>query len=122
MAEPDGATAPRRSGTVGASAARQARADLKRAMEFSSESLRAAVAAAAAPSGAAIARMPVVDLLSAMPGVGARRAEELAALAGVAPGRRLAGLGAKQLDTLAALIDERAARRLRRARPAEAPA
>jgi hypothetical protein len=108
-------------GTEAAAAARRARADVKRAMDFSGASLRAAVEAAAGPAGAAIGRMRVVELLAAMPGVGSRRAQELAGLAGIAPGRRLAGLGSRQLDALAALIDERAARRARRP-PTEAAA
>lgn len=101
-------------GTAAASAARRARAEVKRQMAFTSESLRRAVAACQGEYGAHVRRMPVVELLAAMPGVGPNRAAELAELAGVAPGRRLGGLGQLQLETLARLIDERAARRAAR--------
>lgn len=98
-------------GSAAAAAARRARAEVKRQMAFSSESLRRVVDACHGEQGAHVRRMPVVELLAAMPGVGPRRAEELAALAGIAPGRRLGGLGQVQLEKLAGLIDERAARR-----------
>lgn len=98
-------------GTAAAAVARRARAELKRQMAFSSDSLRSAVAACEGEYGAHIRRMPVVELLAAMPGVGPARAQELASLAGVAHGRRLAGLGQLQIEALARLIDERAARR-----------
>lgn len=104
-------------GTAAAAAARRARAELKRQTEFSSESLRRALAACHGEHGVHIRRMPVVELLAAMPGVGPSRASELASLAGVAPGRRLGGLGQVQLETLARLIDERAARRAARRTP-----
>ena len=63
--------------------------------------------------------MPLVELLAAMPGMGRRRAEELAELAGIPPQRRLAGLGHLQVERLAALIDARAARRMARRSAAE---
>lgn len=100
---------PPAAGTAAATAARRVRADLKRGMEFSGESLRAAHRMAA--ENPAVARIPVRELLAAMPGLGPRRADDLALHAGIAPGRRLSGLGPHQLATLAALIDERAARR-----------
>lgn len=108
-------------GTAAASAARRARAELKRQVDFSGEALRSAVDSCRGPQGAHLRRMPVVELLSAMPGMGRRRAEELAGLAGIPPQRRLAGLGHLQVERLAALIDARAARRMaRRPQPEEA--
>jgi guanylate kinase len=98
-------------GTAAAAAARRARTEVKRQMEFSSESVRRVMAMCDGPDSAPIRRMSVVELLAAMPGVGPRRAEELAGLAGVAPGRRLGGLGHQQVEALCRLIDERAARR-----------
>lgn len=104
-------------GAAAASAARRARAELKRQVDFSGEALLDAVAACRGPHGAHLGRMPLVELLAAMPGMGRRRAEELAELAGIPPQRRLAGLGHLQVERLAALIDARAARRIAR-RPA----
>lgn len=106
-------------GSAAAAAARRARAEIKRELAFSGESLRRVVAACGTAEGAAVRRMPVVELLAAMPGVGPARAEELAALAGIAPGRRLAGLGQVQVATLARIIDERAARRAARRGPCQ---
>lgn len=105
-------------GASAATAARQARAAVKRELLFSGESFRAAVALAHSdqPSAAAVARMRVAELLSAMPGMGPRRAEEMLITAGVATTRRIGGLGTGQVATLAAIIDERAARRALRAR------
>ena len=99
------------SGTAAASAARRARAQVKGQAEFSGHCLRSIVETCHGPQGTHIGRMPVVELLAAMPGVGPRRAEDLAARAGIAPGRRLAGLGPVQVEMLARLIDERADRR-----------
>ena len=104
----------RLAGTTAAASARRMRAEVKRQATFSGESLRRAVASCRDADGGHIGRMPVVELLAAMPGVGPRRAEELAAEAGVAPGRRLAGLGHRQVERLAEIIDLRAARRLGR--------
>ncbi len=101
-------------GSAAASAARRARAEVKRNVAFSGESLRAVISACHAADGVHIRRMTVVELLAAMPGVGPQRAEELAARAGIAPSRRLGGLGQVQVQTLARLIDERAVRRARR--------
>ena len=111
MTASDSQPTPALVGSAAAGAARCARAAVKRQVTFSGESLRHVISVLQTPEGAPIRRMPVVELLAAMPGVGPRRAEELAQLAGVAPGRRLAGLGQTQIETLAALIDVRAARR-----------
>ena len=48
----------------------------------------------------AIQRMRVLELLTAVPGIGAKRAELLMARIGISPSRRIAGLGDKQLQAL----------------------
>lgn len=104
-------------GTAAATAARRARAEVKQQVDFSGDSLRSVVAMSRQPEGGHIRRMTAIHLLAAMPGVGPRRAEELAELAGIAPGRRLGGLGQHQVEALASIIDARAARRRRRQSP-----
>lgn len=100
-------------GTTAAVRARRIRAEVKRDLEFSPESLRAAIAAASVDDlrGQAIARMPVRELLAAMPGVGDVRARNMMQAVGIQPDRRLRGLGRNQTDRLAELIAERQARR-----------
>ena len=106
-----GPPAPPAVASAAATQARRARAQVKRDMAFSGESLRRVIALCLEPEGANLRRMPVVELLAAMPGVGPRRADEMAERAGIAPGRRLGGLGHLQVETLTRIIDERAARR-----------
>ena len=48
----------------------------------------------------AIQRMRVLELLTAVPGIGAKRAELLMERIGISPSRRIAGLGDKQLQAL----------------------
>ena len=110
------ATAPRPalSGSEAAAAARRERAAVKREVAFSGEALRRVVARCGQPDGRHLRRMRVVDLLAAMPGLGKRRAEDLASGAGIDATRRLGGLGTAQVDRLAAMIDNRAERRLAR--------
>lgn len=105
----------RAAGVAAATAARRARAELKKSMDFSSESLRRAVDAAhqAGPEAAALARMPMKELLAAMPGVGPKRAEQMLQAAEISPARRLGGLGKHQVQRLGQLIEERAHRRRR---------
>ncbi len=103
-----------RAGSAAAAAARAARAEIKRGMEFSGDSLREVIGRCQDPTVPYLRRMPVQELLAAMPGIGGRRAEELIELAGVARNRRLGGLGPHQVEALASLIDERAARRAAR--------
>ena len=105
------APSPLLAGSAAASAARSARAEVKRQVRFSGESLRWVLSRSQEPGHEYLRRMPVLELLAAMPGVGAQRAAELASLAGIAPSRRLGGLGQHQIHALAALIDQRAARR-----------
>lgn len=47
-----------------------------------------------------IQRMRVLELLTAVPGIGAKRAELLMERIGISPSRRIAGLGDKQLQAL----------------------
>jgi hypothetical protein len=98
-------------GTAAAAAARRSRAEFKRQLDFSGEALHRAVTTCRGPEGTHLRRMPVAELLAAMPGLGPRRAEELMASAGIPSDRRLAGVGHLQVARLAELIDARAARR-----------
>ena len=98
-------------GTAAAAVARRSRAELKRQLEFSGEALHRAIDSCRGPEGTHLRRMPMAELLAAMPGLGPRRAEELMALAGIPADRRLAGVGHLQVARLAELIDARAARR-----------
>jgi len=112
------ASVPLLAGSAAASAARTARAEVKRQVRFSGESLHWALSKCREPGSEYVLRMPVLELLAAMPGVGAQRAAEMIDMAGISPSRRLGGLGPHQITTLAALIDQRAARRA--ARPVNA--
>lgn len=105
-------------GTAAAARARSARAEFKRHLDFSGAALRDAVRACQCAEGVHLRRMPVVELLAAMPGLGPRRAEELVELAQIPADRRLAGLGHLQAERLAELIEVRAARRRARSRSA----
>lgn len=102
---------PGLAGAAAASVARRSRAEFKRQLDFSGAALQRAIDACHAPEGVHLRRMPVAELLAAMPGLGPRRAEELMAKAGIPNGRRLAGIGHLQAARLVELIDARAARR-----------
>ncbi len=103
-------------GSAAAAVARRSRAEFKRQLEFSGEALHRAMEACRGPEGVHLRRMPMAELLAAMPGLGPRRAEELLALAGIPADRRLAGVGHLQVARLADLIDARAVRRRSRTR------
>lgn len=93
--------------------ARRLRAEVKADMRFSAAALRRVVELARGEDerARAIARMPVAEILAAMPGVGPARAAELMDRASVTANRRVGGLGPRQLDRLCELIEERVARR-----------
>jgi ribosomal protein S13 len=54
-----------------------------------------------------VAKLKVVDLLQAMPGVGKVRAQEIMQRIGIADSRRLRGLGANQVKALLAEFADR---------------
>ncbi|WP_456698436.1 integration host factor, actinobacterial type [Aeromicrobium sp. P5_D10] len=94
-----------------AALARQLRAEVKNRLKSSTASLTEVIAESKANE--VIAKLKVVDLLQAMPGVGKVRAQEIMQRIGIADSRRLRGLGANQIS---ALIAEFAARAERTAR------
>jgi hypothetical protein len=91
-----------------AAAARQARADVKVRLKTSELSLADVLQKAA--SDDVVAKLRVVDLLQAMPGVGTVRAHEIMQRIGIATSRRLRGLGAKQVSALLAEFGDRSDR------------
>lgn len=90
----------RRAALAKAAAARQVRADLKTRLKTSRVDLADVLRDARADD--AVAKLRAVDLLQAMPGVGAVRADEIMQRLGIAPSRRLRGLGPKQQAALLA--------------------
>lgn len=84
-----------------AAAARQIRAEVKNRLKTSGATLSEVISESKANE--VIAKLKVVDLLKAMPGVGAVKAQEIMDRLGIAESRRLRGLGANQIK---ALLDE----------------
>ncbi len=110
MALPTLTTEQRRAALQKAAAARQARADVKVRLKSSETSL--ADVLHDARSDEVLAKLRVVDLLQAMPGVGSVRAKEIMERLGIAESRRLRGLGVNQVASLVAEFaarDDRAA-------------
>lgn len=94
-----------------AAVARQLRAEVKNRLKSQAASLTDVIAESKANE--VIAKLKVVDLLQAMPGVGKVRAQEIMQRIGIADSRRLRGLGAKQITALLAEFAERAERTAR---------
>lgn len=94
-----------------AAVARQIRADIKVKLKSSSASLHEVIAESKANE--VIAKLKVVDLLQAMPGVGKVRAQEIMRRLSIAESRRLRGLGANQISALIAEFNERTERNTR---------
>ena len=90
----------RRAALAKAAAARQVRADLKVGLKSSQADL--ADVLRAAQDDDAVAKLKVLDLLQAMPGVGSVRAHEIMQRLGIAVSRRVRGLGPKQQTALLA--------------------
>jgi hypothetical protein len=88
-----------------AAAARQLRADVKARLRASEISLVDVVEQSATDD--AVAKLRVVDLLQAMPGIGTVRAHEIMRRLGIADSRRMRGLGAKQVTALLAEFADR---------------
>jgi len=88
----------RRAALDKAAAARQVRAEVKNRLKHSGASLAEVLDEAATDD--AVAKIKVIDLLQALPGVGKVRAREVMDRIGIAESRRLRGLGAKQVQAL----------------------
>ncbi|KAA1376179.1 integration host factor, actinobacterial type [Aeromicrobium fastidiosum] len=95
----------RRAALEKAAAARQVRADIKVRLKSSSASLAEVIQESKVNE--VVAKLRVVDLLQAMPGVGKVRAQEIMQRIGIADSRRLRGLGAKQVSALLAEFADR---------------
>lgn len=95
----------RRAALEKAAAARQVRADIKVRLKSSSASLAEVIQESTVNE--VVAKLRVVDLLQAMPGVGKVRAHEIMQRIGIADSRRLRGLGAKQVAALLAEFADR---------------
>ncbi|AWB92538.1 integration host factor, actinobacterial type [Aeromicrobium chenweiae] len=91
-----------------AAVARQLRAEVKNRLKSSSASLADVIQEAKANE--VVAKLKVVDLLQAMPGVGKVRAQEIMQRIGIADSRRLRGLGANQVTALLAEFADRTRR------------
>jgi hypothetical protein len=91
-----------------AAVARQLRADVKSRLKSSTASLGEVIQEARANE--MVAKLKVVDLLQAMPGVGKVRAQEIMQRIGIADSRRLRGLGANQVSALLAEFAHRTER------------
>lgn len=100
MALPTLTPEQRRAALEKAAAARQVRADVKVRLKSSRASLADVIQEARLDQ--VVAKLRVVDLLRAMPGVGTVRAREIMQRIGIADSRRLRGLGTKQVDALLA--------------------
>jgi hypothetical protein len=98
----------RRAALEKAATARQLRADVKARLKSSSANLGEVIQQAKADE--MIAKLRVVDMLQAMPGVGKVRAQEIMQRIGIADSRRLRGLGANQISALLAEFADRADR------------
>ena len=79
-----------------AAAARKARAELKVRLKSSGTSLEDVLA----DGDEVIAKMKVVAVLEAMPGVGKVRAQQIMERLEISPSRRVRGLGTKQREAL----------------------
>lgn len=88
-----------------AAAARKLRAEVKNRLKHS----RASVTEVLQESkvNEVIAKLRVIDLLQAMPGVGKVRAQEIMQRVGIAGNRRLRGLGANQIKDLISEFTDR---------------
>ena len=88
-----------------AAIARQIRAEVKNRMKHSGVTVREVLLEA--KDNEAIARIKVIDLISAVPGIGKVTALEIMERLEIAPSRRIRGLGEKQAK---ALVEEFARR------------
>ncbi|MFJ5860135.1 integration host factor, actinobacterial type [Pseudarthrobacter sp. NPDC092439] len=88
-----------------AAAARAARAAAKESLKNGKRSAADIISAASGDD--ALARMRVVELLEALPGIGKVRAAAIMEQLGIAASRRVRGLGVHQRQALVDFIDEK---------------
>jgi hypothetical protein len=81
-----------------AAQARRLRAEVKNRLKNSGATIAEVIQESKANE--IIAKLKVIDLLQAMPGVGKVRAQEIMKRIGIADSRRLRGLGANQIQAL----------------------
>ena len=105
MALPELSDEQRRDALAKAAAARQVRAEVKNRLRHSGASV--AEVLAEATTNEAIAKIKVLDLLQAIPGIGKLTAQQIMAELKIAESRRLRGLGPKQAASLIAEIARR---------------
>lgn len=91
-----------------AAVARQQRADVKARLKASTATLTEVIHASRVDD--VLAKLRVVDLLQAMPGIGRIRAREIMQRLNIAESRRLRGLGSNQVTALLAEFAEPADR------------
>ncbi len=105
MALPELTDEQRREALAKAAAARQVRAEVKNRLRHSGASV--ADVLAEAKHNEAIAKIKVLDLLQAIPGIGKLTARQIMADLNIAESRRLRGLGSNQARGLIAEIARR---------------
>ncbi len=105
MAVPKLTPAQRQAALEKAAAARRERADVKNRLKHSGATLSEVLREGS--SNEVIAKMKVLDLLRAMPGLGKVRAQHLMERIGISETRRVRGLGNKQIAALEAEFESR---------------
>lgn len=108
MALPELTPEQRQAALDQAAVARQQRADVKARLKASTATLTEVIQESKVDD--VIAKLRVVDLLQAMPGIGRIRAREIMQRLGIADSRRLRGLGSHQIAALHAEFAARADR------------
>lgn len=98
MALPELTAADRAAAASAALAARRRRAEVK--AELAAGKLTVAETLDLAEHDEAVAKLRVVDMLSALPRIGPVRAKALMSAVGIAPSRRMRGLGERQRSAL----------------------
>ena len=88
----------RQAALVKAAQARRLRAEVKNRLKHSGATLAEVINESRVNE--IIAKLRVIDLLQAMPGVGKVRAKEIMSRIGIADSRRLRGLGVNQISAL----------------------
>lgn len=96
MALPPLTPEQRRAALEKAAASRRARAEVKARLKSGATTMSEVLAS----DDEVVAKMRVLDLIQAMPGLGRVRARQLMERLGIAEGRRVRGLGANQIAAL----------------------
>ena len=98
MALPKLTEAQRTAALEKAAAARRARAKLKE--ELKHEKIKLSAVLKKAEKDEVVAKMKVLALLSAMPGIGAAKSKQIMETVGISESRRIGGLGPHQKEAL----------------------